>query len=253
MKMLRPLAASLILSLGVTALTPADPLDPRQIPADAKWVIHADMDAARDTKLWAAMDNELSTNADFQNGIGKIEQITGAQFPRDLHDVTLYGRSADDQAGVVIVHAHVNRQQIVTLLQMNTAFASNAYGDYQVLTWHDDDKNKTMFGSFKDDSTMIISQTEDLVKGALDVMDDKAEHIKVDSPLAAGAKPQLLAFIAASDLRRWKQAELFQLMGDVRQIKGATLYDFYKAFRKASGAGRKRQPRKRTTASGKAG
>jgi hypothetical protein len=61
------------------------------------------------------------------------------------------------------------------------------------------------------------------------------------------------AFLDGFSRRRWKQAELFQLMGDVRQIKGATLYDFYKAFRKASGAGRKRQPRKRTTASGKAG
>jgi hypothetical protein len=192
-------------SLSVSSLTQADPLDTKMIPADARWVVHVDMDAARDTKLWAAVDDQLTGNRDFQNGIGKVEQITGASFPRDLNDVTLYGRSSDDAAGVVIVHAHVNRQQIETLLKMNLAYESKPYGDYQLLTWHDDDKNKTMFGTFRDDSTMIIARSADLVRFALDVMDGKSPSIKVDSPLAAGAKPQLLAFVAASSLKDLKK------------------------------------------------
>ena len=197
--------ASLLLSLSICANAGADPLSPKQVPADAKWVLHVDMDAARDTKLWSALENQLSTKRDFQDGIGKIEQVTNAQFPRDLHDVTLYGRSAEDQAGVVIVHAHMDRQRVVTVLQMNLGYSSKDYGDHQLLTWHDDDKDKQMFGSFFDDSTVIIGQSEELIRSALDVMDDKSEHLKLDSPLAAGAKPQLLAFVAARDMASLKK------------------------------------------------
>jgi hypothetical protein len=203
---LSALLPAALLALSVPAIARADPLDAKMIPADARWVLHVDMDATRDTKLWAALDNQLTGNRDFQDGIGKIEQITGASFPRDLHDVTLYGRSSDDTAGVVIVHAKVNRQQIETLLKMNAAYDSKPYGEYQLLTWHDDDKNKTMFGTFRDDSTMIIAQSSDLVRSALDVLDDKSPCIKMDSPLAAGAKPQLMAFVAAAGLKDLKKA-----------------------------------------------
>jgi hypothetical protein len=203
MKSFHLLKAAAGFTLSVASLVHADPLDPKQIPADAKWVLHVDMDSARDTKVWAAMDNQLSTNKDFQSGIRQIEQVTNAQFPRDLHDVTLYGRSADDDAGVVIIHAHVDRKQTMTLLQLNPSFASTSVGDYDLLTW--DDKGKSIHGCFRDDNTMIIGRSAEVVRDALDVMDGKSESIKVDSPLAAGAKPQLLAFIAASDLATLKK------------------------------------------------
>jgi hypothetical protein len=46
-------------------------------------------------------------------------------------------------------------------------------------------------------------------------------------------------------LRRWKQPELFDLLGNTRGVSGATLYGHYKTYRKASGLGRKHDPPKR--------
>jgi hypothetical protein len=185
------------LHLAQPSTASADPLECKQVPVDAKWVVHVDMDAARDTRLWAAINGKLSDNDEFQNGIHQIEQLTNAQFPRDLHDVTLYGRSSDQQAGVVIVHAHVDRHQIETFLKMNQGYASKTVGDYEILTW--DDKGKSMHGAFHDDSTIIIANSEELVRDGLEVMDGKSECIKDDSPLAAGTKPKLLASIATAD------------------------------------------------------
>ncbi len=210
-----------MLCMALPSLSHADPLDARQIPADAKWVVHVDMDAARGTKVWAALDDQLSKNQDFQSAVGTIEQITGAQFPRDLHDITLYGRSADDQAGVVIVHAKVDRARTLTLLSMNAGYDTKPYGDYHLVTWHDDQKNRPMYGAFKDDSTILIAQTEDLVKSALDVMDGKSAGIRIDSPLAAGAKPQLLAFVAADDLPTLKKKNGQEQSPVIQQMQNA--------------------------------
>ena len=187
----------MLLHLVRPAITQADPLDRKLVPVDAKWVLHVDMDASRDTKLWTAINHKLSENTDFQDSVHQFEQLTNSQFPRDLHDVTLYGRSTDEQAGVVIVHAHVDRQQILTLVKMNPGYGLKTVGDYDILTWTD--KGKTLHGAFHDDSTMIIGNSEELVRDGLEVIDGKSDSIKEDSPLAAGTKPKLLAFVAAAN------------------------------------------------------
>jgi len=50
---------------------------------------------------------------------------------------------------------------------------------------------------------------------------------------------------------RWKQSELFELMGDVRGMSGSTLYDYYKEYRRDAGLGRKHMPPKRKSSSAK--
>jgi hypothetical protein len=60
--------------------------------------------------------------------------------------------------------------------------------------------------------------------------------------------PQLKKkFFEEVSRRRWKQPELFALLGEVWEISEATLYDDYKAYRAASGMGRNRKPPKPKT------
>jgi hypothetical protein len=180
-------------------LAQADPLDPRHLPADTKWVIHVDADAARDTKTYDTLSTKIFANPEARDGIDKLEQITNARFPDDVKDVTVFGGAAGDEAPVVVIHARVDRKQIERLLKQNPAYGSTAFGDYEILTWQD--KDKTSFGAFHDDTTMIIARNAANVQTALDALDGKGETLKPDAPMAAGLKPKQLVYVAACDLK----------------------------------------------------
>jgi hypothetical protein len=200
MRKTKLIAAALFGSLLIPVASHADALDPKTVPADAKWVVHADLDAARDTKTFDTIRDRFLAADGAQTKLDQIEMMTGLKIPDELNDVTLYGREAGDMAGVILVHGKIDRNRTVKSLHMAQQFSSTSYGTYEVLTWLDTDKNQTMYGAFHDESHVIIGRTEKNIDAALDTMDGKAESIKSDSPLAAGAKPQLLMYVAAKDM-----------------------------------------------------
>ncbi len=190
-------AMTVLSGLCIPMMAWGDPFDAQRVPVDAKWVIHIDMDAARHSKTWEAVDDHLANNEGFQSSVAQIEQATGMQFPDDVHDVTLYGRAAGDEAGVVVLHGKIDHNRTIAALQMNPDYTQTDYGKYQVMSWPD--KEKKLFGAFHDDSTVVVGRTQANIEAALDTMDAKAECVK-EGPLAAGATPQLLVYVAVKDL-----------------------------------------------------
>jgi hypothetical protein len=178
----------------------ADPFDPKMIPADAKWVAHIDIDAARETKSFAAVRDEMMANEDFRAKLDQIKDLTGLGIPDDLNDITLFGKAAGNDAGVVIVHGKIDQAKTVDSLHMAEQFDTKTYGKYDVYTWLDKDKNQTMWGAFHDGSTVIIGHDEMNIEATLDAMDGKGESLKADSRLSDGAKAQVLIYVAARDI-----------------------------------------------------
>ena len=205
--MMRPMNAALL--AAVTALTTAgaahaDPFDPTRVPADAKYVIHIDVDAIRPTQLWKAADDKLAGNEAFGAKMGQFEMASGMHFPNDLHDVTVYGAAAGDGAAVTVVHAKMSKDQLTAALQFANNYGNEIFGKYEILTWNDNGDPKA--AAFHDDSTFVIAATADHVKAALDTMDAKAARAPADSPLFAGAvkpaagQPPTLVYLATLDL-----------------------------------------------------
>lgn len=195
--------AGLMTVFFAPAFVQAAPFDSKLVPADAKWVLHVDMDAARGTRTWDTIKEHLEHDANYQSKLAEVKTLTGMQFPQDLHDVTLFGASAQEEAGVVLIHAKIDKEKTMTALQLNSAYGSQPFGEYQVVTW--DDKGKKMFGAFHDESTVIIGRSAENIQGALKTMDAKAPSIETGSALTAGGKPQLLLYVAAKGLPELKQ------------------------------------------------
>jgi hypothetical protein len=180
-------------------LARADPIDPTRVPADAKYVLHVDMDALRPTKLWAAINDRLVGNEAFGTKMGLFEQGSGMHFPHDLHAITIYGRAVGDEAAVVVVRAKMNRAQFMAAIQFADNYAGDSYGKYDVASW-DDDK-RALYCAFHDDATLIFARSLDNLKSALDVMDGKLPAVAPTDPLAAGAKQPALVYVALADLQ----------------------------------------------------
>lgn len=198
--------------LGVSALVApahAEPLDPAQVPGDSKWVIHLDMDAVKKSATWKDVYDRMQQQPDFVPRVAELENIFNARFPDDLHGITLFGANFGDKTGVVLIHADVDRKQVEGLLAQNLKNTATPRGDYRLLSW--DDKGVRKHGVFFSDSKFLIGEDQDSVTFALDTMAGKAESLKPDAALAAGAKaeenqPGIMIYIAGEGLAKLREA-----------------------------------------------
>jgi hypothetical protein len=172
---------------GLGGAARGEPLTPGNIPATARWVVHVDMDAARDSALWKLVQKKFIEphQASFDQKVQIVETITGMRFPRDLHDVTLYGPSFAKDDACIVVHAAVNQATVMDLLKLDPEFRSETHNDHEVLTWRDKDKDRLLYGAFFGQDRAILSPVKKHVEAALDAMDGKVAVLKADSPLAA--------------------------------------------------------------------
>ena len=91
---------SIVAVLGFAGLLRAEPLDVKQINADAKWAVHVDFDAARASTV---LQNAYQLLAEKHPELGQklAEAREKWQFnPDDLHGVTFYGLQFKKGEGV---------------------------------------------------------------------------------------------------------------------------------------------------------
>lgn len=193
------------LSLSAVASVVADPLDTARVPADSKWVIHIDMDAAKKSKSWKELYDRLLLQGEFVEKVTELEQLFNASFPDDIHGITLYGPTFGEKDGVVLIHADVGRKQVEQMLTLAPGYSSTRHGDYQVLSW--DDKGKINFGGFFSDSVFLIGQDKDRVGAVFDVLANKAASLKGDANLVKGAKGGVMFYVAGDELAKLRQMQ----------------------------------------------
>jgi hypothetical protein len=202
-------------AIGVASLftaAHAEPLDPTQVPGDSKWVIHLDMDAVKKSATWKDVYDRMQKQPDFVPKVAELENIFNARFPDDLHGITLFGANFGDKTGVVLIHANVDRKQVESLLAQGPKNTSTPRGDFKLLSW--DDNGVQKYGAFFSDSKFLVGEDKDSVTFALDTMAGKAEALKPDAALAAGAKadvkadnqPGIMIYLAGEGLAKLREA-----------------------------------------------
>jgi len=204
---MRSVHAALLSSLFLLPLSRAgaQPFDAREVPADAKWVLHLDMDAVQASKVGAMLTAKLDKDPRAQAGLNEVQILSGMKIPQDLHDVTIYGKDFTPEGGVVLIHAVTDQAKVVNALKLNPTYASATYGAYEVHTWTD--KGKTMHGSYHGAGLILISQSESNLQTALDVLDHKGDAVAPNSPLVAGANKGDLLYLAGTGLTELKPAK----------------------------------------------
>ena len=191
-----------LLTLGLIAATAAvavaDPFEAKTVPADAKWVVHLDVDAIAASAFWPLIEQKINADTNLQNGLQQFEMMAGMMVPQDLHAVTLYGRGFDGADVVIIAKARANQRQLLTMLQANPSFASAPHGSHQIISW--EDKGKVIHGAFFSSDRAVIAQSNENVGKALDILDGKGEALKAGSALALPTGTGMLAGLASDSV-----------------------------------------------------
>jgi hypothetical protein len=108
MNMSRLSAMTLCLALLSGGTTQAGPLNCQEVAADAKWVLHLDLDALLKTKVGRQIGDRL-LGPKLEAGQAQLKEKLGVDYDwHDLHGFTVYGRdyrAPREGRGVLLIHS----------------------------------------------------------------------------------------------------------------------------------------------------
>jgi len=192
----------------------AKPLNPRQVPAEAKWLVHVDFNMFAESETWDLISQEISDKN--QKKIDAITTLFGSDPTKDLFGVTLFGSDANEENAVAIINGRFNRKKLLALLALNEAYAETEYNGQILYHWVDERDNKAKVGIFATESLIVISQSEPPVQSMVDLLAGKADSLanQPTAPFSALTKtPQGAIMVMAAggltQLRRDDKQNVF--------------------------------------------
>jgi len=187
--MLRFLTTLLIL-LAMARLLSAEPLDARQLPANAAWVVHLDVEAAKASVLAQAVRDNWMNQPEIRKAIQKARNATGMDPTREIRSLTLYGLDYSPEQTVLIVRGKVDRPRLEALLQKIPGYRHEVVDGHELHFWTEEQNharagisNSRAGAFFRDDTIVISADTKTLIV-ALNVLEEKVSSLSATSPLA---------------------------------------------------------------------
>jgi hypothetical protein len=200
---MRVLTLVMTVVLSIAAIGRAEPLNLQQVAADAKWVMHVDLDALRASAVvQKAYHKCMEMQKDAEKHLDMVSGMIGMDPRKDFHGVTVYGKDTNKEHGVLVVHAKVNQQLLLNMVAMAPEHKVTRYGSYELHSWTHKcpkGKSRTVVGAFYQPDMIVFAACPEIVKAALNVLDGKAPAITgSESPLAGRTMPGSIFVARAS-------------------------------------------------------
>lgn len=184
--MLRLTCTIFLLLISAAPLLSA-PLDRKLLPADVKWFVHLDADAGRASTVGQALLRQFRADPGSGLVLAKFREQFNIDPTQDIYGVTVYGTDFTPESGVLIVRGKIDREKVLGMLRGGQDFSSQMHNAHELYSWTDSGRRRT--GAFFDDRTVLVAQSEALVKRALDVLDGSVSLLAgTQSPLAEPAQ-----------------------------------------------------------------
>lgn len=185
------IALCLVAVVGLLAIRSVDaaPLKSKDVAADAKWVMHVDFDAMRESKLGGVVREKCLASEDVQRKIKKFQEDTGVDPTKDMHSATLYDTKFVEHSGVAIFRAgHIDSKKLLAKLKdKHPDHKAEKHGDVTVYTWTEGKGHKhehQVSGAIYGRDAVLFSRDAKQLTAALDVLSGKADSLSDESPLA---------------------------------------------------------------------
>ncbi|MCW1913648.1 hypothetical protein OJ996_08680 [Luteolibacter sp. GHJ8] len=162
----------------------AGELNPAEIPSNAEWLLHADLDSMRGSETGKAVFAEIENK--HGDHLRAFKRMFSIHPVSDLRDVTLYGDGKKDHA-VVLIDGTFDKAHMEEVVKSADDYSSSDYSGVKVHTWKD--KGTTQHAAFASESLLVFSRQETLLKGALDTLKGGAPGSADAFFTADGSKP----------------------------------------------------------------
>ena len=181
----------LLVLFTVPQESPASPLRPSLVPAEARWVVHIDVARLAETRVKALLYENSA------RGIGRsvrtIERVGKINLLRDMSGVTVIGMGPDDRDTVVAFEGKIDKDHLLALIELDESPEKIPYGKSTIYNWGSHE-----YGVFVTDKLTLIGGNIQTLQAVLDAWEGKGTAA-ADSPLLAKFKSASpAAFIVAS-------------------------------------------------------
>lgn len=176
--------------LGLVGTLRAEPLDLEKVAANAKWVVHIDIDTMKASAMAEkAHEHFQQKHPEAGAHLAIVQKVWHFNPLSDLSGITLYGTKIKKDTGVVIVNAKVDQELLLEKVRQAPEHQESTHGQYQLHTWKHKKGKKhghNVTGVFFRPDVIVFGGSLDEVVAALDVLDGtKPNMAGKDSPLAA--------------------------------------------------------------------
>ena len=189
----------------------AAPLNPAEIPGDAKWLLHFDVEKAREWKLMQKWDKQMKDKAWYRDKVSEMAETYGWNPVTDLQGISMYDNQYARFNGVLALHVqNIKPEKIAARFQkMHPDAETETYRGRLISTWTDSSPYQathSVSGCLIDNSLMLIANDSVKIKSSIDVLEGKAPSLKDDSPLLDSFNRQALLACRAIDVPKTYQA-----------------------------------------------
>jgi hypothetical protein len=164
----------------------AEPMSLQQLPADAKWAAHLDVDALHASSLPDKVRQQILVNhPEAEKHLSLICDVWQFDPRTDLHGITIYGTQIKRDTGVAIVSAKVNQELLIEKVEQAPNHQATKYGNYDLHSWTHGQgtvHQRAMTGTFYKPDVLVFGASVDEVKAALDVLDGKKANFASQAP-----------------------------------------------------------------------
>jgi hypothetical protein len=199
-EMRRMFVLALVAAFGLAAVARAEPLDLKQVSAEAKWAAHVDFDALKaSTTLQKLRAHVLKEHPEAEGFMAMVRGFWKFDPAKDLHSVTVWGRQMKKHTGVAIVRATVDQKLLLEKAKQAPEHRVVTYGKHELHSWlhaKGSRHEKSMTGTFYKPDVMIFGGSADEVMAALDVLDGTKPNMASKQPSLAGSIPQGAVLVA---------------------------------------------------------
>jgi hypothetical protein len=222
---------SLCLLLAGAPIVGAGPGPQKQIPTDAVWFLHADIERFKQTQAGQQFMSELEKPEALVK-LGALENALNFDLRKDLKGITIYSRSAEPADIVALAQGAFDADRLQTLVTAAREHQGNLHRDYMVHSWIDQrraDKeggSPRSYGAIHTNGVVIIGQKSERVTQALDVLDKLEPDAATEKIFAGLGDLPATAFLTAA-VRQPELPNLDKLPPPlavvIKQLKGLRL------------------------------
>lgn len=211
---------------GVAAAQ-AGPLELKRVAADAKWVAHVDVDAAKASPVVMTFVKECLAACDDPEHCPAMTGEWGFNPAKDLHSVTVYGSQHGPRHAVAVIQVDVDQKKCLQRLGEKVDLETTEHGGTAIYTWTkcvaDHHHHRAM--AFAKPNLVILARNAKLVGAALDVLEGKAEDLSGKESLLTAKTPEGTVFSL-------RAVGLDQIPGEFPVLKSLTSLDYVAGERK---------------------
>jgi hypothetical protein len=188
-------------------------LNPSHVPSSAKWMLHADFDAMRESQTGKAVFAHIEDEHGAK--LQAFKRMFSLHLIHDVMDVTLFGDGIADR-GAVLLHGNFDQGHIKDVLKAADDYSSSMQAGQTIHSWTD--KGKAQNAAFAGDKRIVISRQKDLLRQALETLKAN-EPAEADPFFAAGSgRPLLSAKAKTGEIEMPEDASRILRMAGVLRI-----------------------------------